>query len=138
MRHVAGSSAKEFHVAPRKSPPTAPGTLFVDVEAFTACRWVPSPSSPPPTPPPSTLLRFSSVPRRHPPPRCLPPFLAGGTWLPGRRSVRPHPRYRANPLAARFLRHSTPPSPGHFPSSSLLSSLPAPVPPLHFKSKPRR
>lgn len=93
------------------------------------------------TPPSTALLR--SLP---PPPSFLsspvptPLFLAGGTWLPGRRSVRPHPRSRATP-AARFLQH--PPSPRapplptlldtSLPSSilSLPSSLPVPVsPPL--------
>lgn len=91
----------------------------------------------------------------------LPPFLAGGTWLPGRRSVRPHPRSLVANPAARFLRHprcprpfpdtSLPPSappPSYTPSSLpfthpiLASPLPSPPLslslPLHFKSKPRR
>lgn len=69
----------------------------------------------------SSFSSFLPLPSLSSPPSSASPlpFLAGGTWLPGRRSVRPHPRSRSNPARPPLSRT-------HFSSSffsSLLSSL---------------
>lgn len=104
------------------SPPQPPSTLSLWMCGSFYRAPPPSSSSPPPppTPPPSTLLRFLPPPSS--PPSFAPPlpFLAGGTWLPGRRSVRPHPRSRNNPARPPLSRT---PFLSSSSSSTLLSSL---------------
>lgn len=127
MRHVAGSSAKEFR--PRRFhflPLSHGSTLLVDVwKLLLQHRWAPLPSSssppPPPTPPPSTLLRFL------PPPSSSPPSSVSPS-VPRRRNMAPRQEIRPSTPSLSQQPRAAPLFPGHFPSSSLASFLPPPVP----------